>query len=296
MSRVSPLAETLLPAELDEPSRSGRFGGKGFGLLASIALTTNNISGAGMLEFPQMFQRAGLLPSLLSLGLVSESSQLSSRVACSRVCVCALCGAQVCVISTLSATTLADTVARIPQNTDFRQRVEFSNIFEHYIGRRTATLTQAIVFLNLLSQNLAAIVACAQMFDSFAGTFWPGATIALRLSPAPVAWVRWDAASQCHAGQSTLCVPFASEGQDALLISAGYVMCCSLFAPLGLLTLEENMHQQNFSFVALLLLSAQFIFAFCSTGLRAGSLPWIGVHWIDTVGVVMRVVALPTRT
>ena len=31
----------------------------------------------------------------------------------------------------------------------------------------------------------------------------------------------------------------------------------------------------------------QFIFAFCSTGLRAGSLPWIGVHWIDTVGVVI---------
>ena len=164
---------------------------------------------------------------------------------------CAPCGAQVCVISTLSATTLADTVARIPQNGDFRRRVEFSDIFEHYIGRRTATLTQAVVFLNLLSQNLAAIVACAQMFDSFAGAFWPGATVALRLSPAPVAWVRWDAASQCHPsagnseGKSALCVPFASEGQDALLISAGYVACCSLFAPLGLLTLEENMHQQN---------------------------------------------------
>ena len=206
---------------------------------------------------------------------------------------CAPCDAQVCVISTLSATTLADTVARIPQNGDFRRRVEFSDIFEHYIGRRTATLTQAVVFLNLLSQNLAAIVACAQMFDSFAGAFWPGATVALRLSPAPVAWVRWDAASQCHPsagnseGKSALCVPFASEGQDALLISAGYVACCSLFAPLGLLTLEENMYQQNFSFVALLLLVTQFIFAFCSTGLRAGSLPWIGVHWIDTVGVVI---------
>jgi hypothetical protein len=207
--------------------------------------------------------------------------------------------AQVCVVATLSATTLADTVARIPRNRDFRRRVEFSDIFEHYIGRRTATLTQAVVFLNLLSQNLAAIVATAQMFDSFAGSFWPGASVALRLSPAPVAWVHWDAASHCHPskslksetykseGASALCVPFASEGQEALLISAGYVACLALFAPLGLLTLEENMLQQNFSFVALLLLVTQFAFAFCSTGLRAGSLPWIGEHWIDTVGVVI---------
>ena len=63
---------------------TGRFGGKGFGLLASIALTTNNISGAGMLEFPQMFQRAGLLPSLISLGLVSHTSSHSCRHACLR--------------------------------------------------------------------------------------------------------------------------------------------------------------------------------------------------------------------
>ena len=36
--------------------------------------------------------------------------------------------------------------------------LEFSDIFEVYIGRRTAIMTQAIFFLNLLSQNLAAIV------------------------------------------------------------------------------------------------------------------------------------------
>ena len=90
MGRVdmpAPLAEKLLAedegrfeevgeedVDASAPARSGRFGGKGFGLLASIALTTNNISGAGMLEFPQMFQRAGLLPSLLSLGLVSRQA------------------------------------------------------------------------------------------------------------------------------------------------------------------------------------------------------------------------------
>ena len=245
------------------PSRgSGRFGGKGIGLAASIALTVNNISGAGMLEFPQMFQRAGLLPSLVSLGVV-------------------------CVVSTLFASTLADTVARIPHNKHFERRIEFSDVFEQYMGRRTAMLTHVVFFMNLLSQNLAAIVACAQMFDSFAGSFWPGATWALRLSPSPVALIRWDPSACVGPAEDAECVPFASEGEDALLVSAGYMMTLLLLAPLGLLTLEENMFQQKISFAALLLLTAQFLVSFASTGLGDGTVPWIGHHWADALGVVI---------
>merc|ERR1719352_771073 len=101
MNPSAALSERLLARSKFVDSQTARFGGKGFGLLASIALTTNNISGAGMLEFPQMFQRAGLLPSLLSLGIV-------------------------CVLSTLFAATLADAVSRIPHNAGFDRRVEFS--------------------------------------------------------------------------------------------------------------------------------------------------------------------------
>lgn len=251
-------------------SRKARFGGKGIGFIASIALTVNNISGAGMLEFPQMFQRAGLLPSLLSLGLV-------------------------CVVSSLFATTLADTVARIPHNKNFARRIEFSDVFQEYIGRRTAMLTQAVFFLNLLSQNLAAMVACAQMFDSFAGNFYPGCSVAFRVTPAPAGWVYWDpshcaskntngsagvASPDAAAGEhsTNVCVPFAAEGERTLLISAGYAATLLLLGPLGLLTLEENMLQQKLSFVALFVLSGQFVWAFASTGLTRGSLPWIGHH------------------
>jgi amino acid permease len=250
-----------LPASSPSP-RTPHFGGKGISFVASLALTVNNISGAGMLEFPQMFQRAGLLPSMISLLFV-------------------------CGFSTLFATALADTVARIPGNSGFGRRIEFSDIFEHYIGRRTAMLTQAVFFLNLLSQNLASIVACAQMFDSFAAIFWPGASVALRVSPT-VAWVWWERTS-CEDARSPAanCVPFASEGEDALLITAGYAATALLFAPLGLMTLEENMTQQKLSFAALLLLSTQFLFAFCSTGRGPITLPWVGDHWVDALGVVI---------
>ena len=263
MIHLGPSGHSLLSDSEDSPttrSSKARFGGKGIGLVASIALTVNNISGAGMLEFPQMFQRSGILPSLLSLAFV-------------------------CIVSTLFATTLADTVARIPGNKHFGIRIEFSDIFEQYIGRRIANLTQAVFYLNLLSQNIAAIVACAQMFDSFAGSFWPGVTYALRVSPSPWDWIRWDP-SHCKSGSGN-CVPFASETEGALIISMGYLVTLLLFAPLGLLTLEENMLQQKFSFVALFVLSGQFVYAFLSTGLDAGSLPWIGNHWADALGVVI---------
>ena len=97
-------------------------------------------------------------------------------------------------------------------------------------------VTQIVFFFNMLSQNLASIVACAQMFDSFAGSFWPQASIALRVSPMPFQWVVWN--------PSESAIPFEEEG-EALLITAGYVATAILLAPLGLRTLEENMLQQK---------------------------------------------------
>ena len=262
MDRLQPL---LLGA--DAPPTEGRsparFGGKSIGFMASIALTVNNISGAGMLSFPQMFQRAGLLPSLAALALV-------------------------CVLSTLFATMLSDTIARVPGNTGFSRRIEFSDLFHRFIGPRTALLTQAVFYLNLLSQNLAAIVACAQMFDSFAGSFYPGATYAVRVSPSPVSLVSWEP-SACkgpHSVSMGRCVPFADEGDGAMLVSAGYVATTLVLAPLGLMTLEENMAQQKVSFVALFTLTAQFLFTFATSG-SGHDVPWVGESWIDAVGVVI---------
>ena len=128
------------------------------------------------------------------------------------------------------------------------------------------------------------------MFDSFAGSFVPGTTYAFRVSPAPRVWVQWDPtrySATDHDDPGAACVPFASEGEDALLISAGYIATLVLLAPLGLLTLEENMLQQKFSFVALFVLTGEFLIAFCSTGLSSGSLPMVGNHWSDALGVVI---------
>ena len=100
------------------------------------------------------------------------------------------------------------------------------------------------------------------MFDSFAGSFYPGATYAVRVSPSPVSLVSWEP-SACkgpHSVSMGRCVPFADEGDGVMLVSAGYVATTLVLAPLGLMTLEENMAQQKVSFVALFTLTAQFLF------------------------------------
>lgn len=100
---------------------SKHLGAKTITMLGSIALTMNNISGPGMLDFPATFQNAGYIPCIVVLIVVT-------------------------VISSSCATLLADAMARIPANDKFQTRVEFSDIFDFYLGRGWFKITQ--VFLN----------------------------------------------------------------------------------------------------------------------------------------------------
>ena len=94
-----------------------RLGAPTITLLGSLALTINNISGPGMLEFPSIFQSAGYAPCLVVLLFVF-------------------------VISSSCATLLADAMARIPGNENFQKRYEFSDVVSHFLGRQWFGLTQ----------------------------------------------------------------------------------------------------------------------------------------------------------
>lgn len=73
-------------------------------------------------------------------------------------------------------------MARVPNNADFNARKEFSDIFGYFLGNSWFILTQLAFYLCLLSQNVAAIVATAQVLDSLAATALPGSkTYALHL-------------------------------------------------------------------------------------------------------------------
>ena len=104
------------------------------GWFGSYALVVNNISGPGMLDFPRAFQEAGAVPCALCIGVVAS-------------------------VSAVVAVYLADAHRSLRRGSG---ALEFSDVFGELFGRRVFLATQALYFLNLFSQNVAAIVATAR--------------------------------------------------------------------------------------------------------------------------------------
>lgn len=72
---------------------------------SSICIITNTIAGPGMVVLPRIFQEAGwVIPTMVFILILVASS--------------------------LAATFLCDTMARIPGNSRFERRIEFVNIFD----------------------------------------------------------------------------------------------------------------------------------------------------------------------
>jgi hypothetical protein len=128
MARLAPLSDVKTyqmmrsdsegsPVSPMSPAARKHLGAKTITLLGSIALTMNNISGPGMLDFPATFQSAGYVPCIITLVVVTT-------------------------ISSSCATLLSDAMARMPNNDKFQTRVEFSDIFDFYLGRGWFKLTQ----------------------------------------------------------------------------------------------------------------------------------------------------------
>ena len=109
-----------------------------------------------MLEFPAIFQTAGWVPVVCTLGVVWF-------------------------ISSSCAVLLVDAIARVPGNSRFGARLEFSDVAASFMGVAWFMPTQAAFFLCLLSQNVAAIVSTAQVIDSLLANFVFGHTFAVQV-------------------------------------------------------------------------------------------------------------------
>ena len=165
------------------------------GLFGSYALVLNNISGPGMLDFPLAFQSAGYVPCTVTI----------VAVACASAAV---------------ATYLCDAHAGLRKT---RGPLEFSALFGELYGGRVFAATQALYFLNLFSQNVAAIVSTAQAVDSLAATLL-SRSLAVRVPfdpsepPAVLAWAGCDREG---------CTPFDGADDDgrAFVLTAGYAFC-----------------------------------------------------------------------
>ncbi len=281
--------ETYGAAEIeldDAPRDYGRANSKPFGRTSlphgvaliggfgSYALVVNNISGPGMLDFPQAFQAAGWLPCVLCiLGVAAVSAAVA----------CALSDAHA---------SLRKEKASHATNPTSRTRagrwraqswkevqsdsVEFSEMFGAAYGGAVFRGTQFLYFLNLFSQNVAAIVTTAQATDSMVAALF-GYSYALNVPHMTIE--SWEGCKREG------CVPFRLAA-PGLLLTAGYAFCFLTLGPLGFFTLQENMLAQKISFVLLVALTLQFL-AYFVTSPTPSRVALVGPRPWDVVGVVI---------
>jgi len=245
------------------------FGGtKGtIGMLGTIAIMVNSLTGPAMVNLPSTFQVSGLIPTIISIVLL-------------------------CVISNLCSMHMANVISKVPGNADFRKEIEYSESFRHFLGKRAFIVTQIFFFLCVLCLNVASIVDTAQVVDQiFAHTLSEG-TAAFQYninSSDGLRLVYWSQES-CTKEQiiNDNCIPFKGDGGKGVFwLTAGYFATCLIFLPMSLMDLKENTIFQIFGFIVLIILSLIFIGVFLIHGLDVSNVSLWGSDWSDLFGVVL---------
>jgi len=257
-------------SEDNKKEDSDKGGDDTLGVWDSFALVTNNTTGPGMMGLPLLFKNAGVLPSCAAILFIG--------------CCSGLCG-----------TLLAETLSLIPGNSNFNKQIEFSSAFRLIIGGRWYKLSEALLMVMCMVQAISGLVETAQSLDSFFASFVFNDTYAIAFTPFP-AVVSWSA-SRCAVGEALgACTPFA--GEDGFVLTLGYVLMSIILFPVGRGNLKDTMLAQRVSFVALIVLLAQFYREFFNRGVLSdlyplldGSsqppIPWWGSDTASLGGVVL---------
>ena len=241
------------------------------GVLGSLAIAVNSLTGPAMLSLPATFQRSGLIPTTMCIVFVG--------ILCSLCCL-----------------HMADTISKVPNNFQFKQNVEFSGVFQTFWGRKWFVVTHFIYFCCITCLNISSIVDNSQVVDTILGHSVPDGSWAIQFNTTGTYWIRWDPES-CTDEElfQGICVAFA--GVEGVLMTAGYVLTTLVFLPMALMDLKENSAWQIIGFAVLILVSLQFAAEFIVKGLNTDNLSLWGESWDTLVGVVLfnfsLVVAVP---
>lgn len=231
-------------------------------MLGSFSISVNALTGPAMLSLPATFARSGIIPT------------------CATLCF-------VCVLSALCSIHVANTISKVPENSNFKREIEYSEAFNIFWGRRWFVITQVLFFCCITCLNISSIVDTGQVVDTFLGHWWPfGGSLALKLTSSSAEWVQWDY-SLCSDVEimEGSCVPF--KGEEGVLVTAGSLITTVMFFPLAHMDLVENTLWQVVGFIILLIISLQFVVQFSMNGLDFSSASMWGTDWSELFGVVL---------
>lgn len=236
---------------------------KNINTLGSFSLIVNNLCGPAMLQFPFLFQQAGIIPTIVCILFVF------------------LC-------STLNGTLLADSIASIPGNKNFTRNVEFSTAFRLTAGDSWYILAEGLFVISCVVQACAGLVEAAQSLDSILASYLLGSTWAFQFYP-EVKLIPWTPVN-CHddgvaTPEATLgCTPFGGDGM--LVLSLGFLLTTFIFLPLGTANLKETIFVQLIAFGSMAFLLSEFSFEFLERGFPT-EVPWFGHHTKQLAGIVL---------
>ena len=136
---------------------------------------------------------------------------------------------------------MANTISKVPGNSNYKKEVEYSETFEKFWGHRSFVCTQILFFCCVTCLNVSSIVDTAQVIDTILGHWLHTGAINFvgfkdYILPS-IQWKNWDytACSQEMLADGD-CVPFGEE--DGIIFSLGYAAVLVIFVPMALMDLK----------------------------------------------------------
>jgi len=234
---------------------------KSISYVGSFALIVNNCLGPGMVALPHLFQRAGVIPVILSIIFFS-------------------------ITSTLGSSLLAETISKLPGNRKFDRSISYSSAFRIIMGEEAYILAESLFLISCGVQAVAAIIVVAQSIDSLLASLVMGHAYALQVFPSVqfISWSPYLCDDSVISQQQSSCIPFGEDGP--MLISLGFVITTAMFLPFGRGLLTETIILQvvvlTIMVILLITLEAEFVIRGLSV-----QLPWFGGSSSEVAGVVL---------
>ena len=233
---------------------AGQFGDKTIGMLSGFMLLVNNVTGPGLVQMPQVFNKSGWFMTIASLLICWWAAGFS-------------------------CTMMLEAMKRIPGNSKFEQRIEFTTLAKyHFVGKLKFMYYATLIcfLMSFLTTLVTSVIESAQTMDEALIELF-GKSCAIQI---------YNNESASIGGTMGLdCIHESSEGSgespfgpNAYVISIGFVIVLTVALPLGYWNLDDNIWVQNFAFCGLCFIVSEWCIQALVHGIdfEANNVPAVG--------------------
>jgi len=180
------------------------FGKKTIGYMGGFALLINNMIGPGIVAVPLIITNGGNFLPCLAIAIVGILACLASSMMC-------------------------ECMRHVPGNENFRGRVEFIAVIDHFLGDRWAFVSVMFLCGSIITLNMASLIVAANQFDNlFMGLL--GQTCGFEFTAFEVL---------CTSTSET-----DAAFTQPFVFTFGYLVALCISLPLSMMNLDDNVNVQ----------------------------------------------------